>query len=158
MAVTGARGAVDVADRAELIDLVSRYAAAVDRRDIEQVVACFTDDAHVEFDGGAEVVDGRPALEAFFEAAFRRPRMGTTGASTHLMSNVLVDVDGDLAHAETQAVAYLASDSRQTVIVRGLRYSDDCVRGDDGWRVRRRVHRALWQAEIPGAPLPGAAT
>jgi ketosteroid isomerase-like protein len=145
-------GAQDLRDRACLIDLVSRYALAVDDRDVPAIAACFTDDAHVEFDGGAEVVDGRAELTAFFESALQRPMMGTVGVSTHLMSNVLVTVDGDRAHVETQAVAYLASAERDTIVVRGLRYSDDCVRRGDGWLVQHRVHRSLWQGELAGGP------
>ncbi len=143
----------DLLDREALTALVARYAHAVDSRDVPAVVACFTDDTHVEFDGGTEVVDGRDALFRFFEDALVQPRMGTTGVSTHLMSNILVTTMGDAAHIETQAVAFLASDERATVVVRGLRYSDDCVRGDDGWLIRHRIHRSLWQAEAPGGPL-----
>ncbi len=142
-----------VLDRQELATLISRYAHAVDARDVAGTVACFTDDAHVEFDGGVEVVDGRDALARFFEGAFTSPRMGRTGVSTHLMSNVIVTVTGDTAHVETQAVAYHASDDRDTVIVRGLRYSDDCVRRNDGWLIGRRVHRSIWQSEAPGRPV-----
>lgn len=144
----------DLRDRAALIDLVGRYAHTVDGRDVEGIVACFTDDTHVEFDGGAEVVDGKEALRAFFDDALRRPIMGSTGVSTHLMSDVLVTLDGDRAHVETQAVAYLASDERETIVVRGLRYSDDCERRDGRWLVRHRIHRSVWQGEMPGRPQP----
>ena len=142
-----------VLDRQELTTLISRYAHAVDARDVAETVACFTDDTHVEFDGGVEVVDGRDALARFFDGAFVSPRMGRTGVSTHLMSNVIVTVAGDTAHVETQAVAYHASDDRETVIVRGLRYSDDCVRSRDGWLIGRRVHTSIWQYEAPGRPV-----
>jgi uncharacterized protein (TIGR02246 family) len=138
----------DLHDRAELVDLVRRYAQAVDGRDVAAIADCFTSDAHVEFDGGVEVVDGRDAIEGFFQDALHRPLMGASGASTHLMSNILVTVDGDRAHVETQAVAYLASDERATITVRGLRYSDDCIRSDGGWLVRHRVHQSIWQGEM----------
>ena len=143
----------EVLDRQELTALISRYAHAVDGREVAETVACFADDTHVEFDGGAEVVEGRDALARFFEGAFTSQRMGRTGVSTHLMSNVVVTVTGDTAHVETQAVAYHASDDRDTVIVRGLRYSDDCVRQGDGWLIARRVHRSIWQSEAPGRPV-----
>ena len=142
----------EVLDRQALTTLISQYAHAVDARDVAETVACFADDAHVEFDGGAEVVEGRDALARFFESAFVSPRMGRTGVSTHLMSNIIVTVAGDTAHVETQAVAYHANDDRDTVIVRGLRYSDDCVRKRDGWLIGRRVHRSIWQSEASGQP------
>jgi ketosteroid isomerase-like protein len=143
----------EVFDQQELTTLISRYAHAVDSRDAASTVACFAHDAHVEFDGGVEVVDGRDALVRFFEGAFNSPRMGRTGVSTHMMSNVIVTVTGDTAHVETQAIAYHASDDRDTVIVRGLRYSDDCVRSEEGWLIGRRVHRSIWQSEAPGRPV-----
>ena len=143
----------DLLDSAALNALVSRYAHAVDARDIAGTVACFTEDSHVEFDGGTTVIDGRENLARFFETAFRGPLMGGSGASTHLMTDVIVEVTGDAAHIETQAVAYLASDERDTVLVRGLRYTDDCVRSDGGWLIGRRTHRAIWQAEAPGRPI-----
>jgi hypothetical protein len=30
-------------------------------------------------------------------------------------------------------------------LVRGIRYIDDLVRTDGGWRIARREHRTLWQ-------------
>jgi ketosteroid isomerase-like protein len=144
-------GATDhLRDRAVLTDVISRYAHAVDNRDVPGIVACFTADAHIEFGGGADVAAGRQAIARFFEDALFRPMMGANGASTHLMTDVLVSVDGDTAHVETQAVAYLAAEGRDTVIVRGLRYSDDCIRDGEGWLIDRRMHRAIWQYEAPG--------
>lgn len=143
-------------NRDEIMALVSSYARAVDDRDVPRIIGCFVDDAHVEFDGGASVVDGVTALAEFFESALVQPRMGTTGTSTHLMSNVTVAFDPsdpDVATVETQAVAFLASDERDTVVIRGLRYSDACLHTEEGWRIARRVHRSLWQCEAPGGVL-----
>ena len=136
-------------DAALVRDLVSTYAHAVDDRDIERIVGCFTDDTHVEYGGGRQVVDGRDALRSFFGGAL------TEGASTHVMSNVLVEIaaDGDHAHAETQAVAFHAHAGRETVVIRGLRYSDDCVRTTDGWRIACRVHRPLWECTAPATAV-----
>jgi ketosteroid isomerase-like protein len=143
----------DMADRQAIASLIATYAHAVDARDVRRIVSCFTSDTHVEFDNGAEVVDGRDDLTRFFERALVAPRMGRAGVSTHQMSDLLIDLDDDAAHVETQAVAYLASAARTTVVVRGLRYSDDCVRHGDRWLIARRSHRSLWQAEMPGGPI-----
>ena len=66
------------------------------------------------------------------------------------MANTLITIDGIEAHAETQAVAYLASASSEPSTTRGLRYSDDLRREADGWRITRRVHRSIWQTESRG--------
>ncbi|HEX9994648.1 MAG TPA: nuclear transport factor 2 family protein [Acidimicrobiales bacterium] len=144
------------ADRGAVDDLVARYAHAVDRRDVAAIVDCFTEDAHLELNGGEAVADGRAAIEALFTAAFAGGITGPDGVSTHLLGDVLVELDGDRAGVEIQGVAWLASPERTTVVVRGLRYTDECVRDGGRWRIRHRVHRSLWQAEIPGGPLPGS--
>jgi ketosteroid isomerase-like protein len=142
------------ADASAVTELQYRYARAVDGRDVDGIVACFTDDAVVAFNDGEVVTSGAAQLRDFFQDAFQGVLLGADGASTHLMGNVLVTVDGDVAASETQAVAYLASDARPEVVVRGLRYTDTCVRGDDGgWRIRYRTHAAIWQAEMPRLPI-----
>jgi hypothetical protein len=80
-------------DRAALHDLMARYAHTVDRRDIPGIVDCFTVDAHVDMDGGAQSVVGRDALARFFETAFESELMGTGSVSTHLLTDVFVGFD-----------------------------------------------------------------
>jgi 3-phenylpropionate/cinnamic acid dioxygenase small subunit len=125
-------------------NLIYRYARGVDDRDMDGVLACFTDDADVALEGAPEgIVD----LRSFYAGLFQEGPGGIGEASTHLMANVLVEVDGDSAHAETQAVAYLLRGD--TVMVRGIRYDDACARTPAGWRIERRRHRAEWQYEVP---------
>jgi ketosteroid isomerase-like protein len=143
----------DLVDREAIARLIFRYADRVDGRDPTGVVECFTPDAHFEAGGGAFVVDGAEALARFFEQALAAGPDGIGGMSTHLMTNVMVDLDGNAAHAETKAVAYLTKEDARTVVVRGLRYSDDCVRAEHGWRLQRRVHQADWQYEVPASEI-----
>src|SRR5437867_4075910 len=95
-------------DHQQITDLIYRYAHLVDARDIDGVVACFTEDVHAEYNHGAVVVNGRDAFRRWFREALTGPVLGPGSASTHVMSNVLIDLDGDTAHVETSAVAYLA--------------------------------------------------
>jgi uncharacterized protein (TIGR02246 family) len=138
------------ADRDEILDLVATYAQAVDDRDIERILTVFTPDARLDFVGGAISAAGHDGIRDAFEQAFRRPEMAAPATSTHLMANTLVTIDGNTAHAETQAVAYHASRATGTVVTRGLRYRDVLRRVDDRWLIAHRVHRSLWQTEAPG--------
>ncbi len=110
------------------------------------------------------ILDGADGLTRFFEQALGTGPDGIGGPSTHLMTNVTVDLDGDSARADTKAVAYLTNEDAGTVVVRGLRYSDECVRDESGWRLRRRLHRAEWQYQVPAMEIstpvgrPGAST
>lgn len=136
-------------DEAGIRDVVARYAHHVDARSIAGILECFTDDARFESADGSVGTYGRESIRKFFETAFSGPRLTPPAASTHLMANTLIDLDGDIAHAETQAVALLASRA-EGLVTRGLRYSDDLVRTPAGWRIVRRVHTCIWEEAAPG--------
>ena len=142
-------------NRAELTALVYRYADRIDRRDLDGVLSCFTEDAHVSYDNGAVVIEGREELRQFMTRALSDGGIGADSPSTHVMANVLIELDGAAAHVETTAVAYLTH-RPGLVVARGLRYIDDCRRIGTDWLIERRAHLADWQAELPGGPLrPG---
>jgi ketosteroid isomerase-like protein len=133
-----------LADGEAIRSLMYSYARGVDERSLDGVLACFTDDADVALEGAVESIAD---LRSFYGDLFRAGPRGIGEASTHLMSNVLADVEGDSAHVVTQAVAYLRRGD--VVMVRGIRYDDDCTRTSAGWRIARRRHRAEWQFEAP---------
>lgn len=139
-------------DRDAILELVARYAHAVDGRDVEGIVALFTPDGRIDFEGGATSGDGAAGIRAAFERAFTGTQLAPPATSTHLMANTLVDLQGDTAHAETQGVAFLASPATGTVVTRGLLYSDDLRRTEDGWRIAHRIHRSIWQTSSPVRP------
>ena len=139
-----------MSDRQQILDVIATYAHAVDNRDIDGIVGCFSPDGRIDFEGGQVSGEGHAGIRKAFEQAFTAATLVAPATSTHLMANTLITIDGDEAHAETQAVAFLASGSLGTVTTRGLRYSDDLRKEDDGWRITHRVHRSLWQTESPG--------
>jgi ketosteroid isomerase-like protein len=153
----------ELEDRAEITDLVNRYGNGVRLGDAEQIVSCFADDAVVDHSHG-ETVTGKEALLAYFghgttSAAARSVlTFDHKVASTPVMSNVLIDLDGDTAHCESMCLAIHTGfkDGQGKVIVRGTRNIDEMIRTADGWKIRRRVHPAVWAFEVPGTPLADA--
>jgi len=139
-------------DRQQLLDLVSRYAQAVDRRDLDGLLDCFMPDARLTFVSTGAVLVGHDAIRQFFSEGFDGLMAPATSASTHLMTNTLVTFaeSGDEASMETTAVSYFATETRAEVGVRGLTYSDRCVRGEDGWRFQERTHALHWEGGMPG--------
>jgi uncharacterized protein (TIGR02246 family) len=131
-------------DRFEIQMLVARYAHASDDRDVDRMVACFTPDAEFTYEGSSRVV-GEAELRTYYGKAFERK-----AASTHLMTNVVIDIKGDQARGKTSAVAFLSAHDRDTVVMRGLRYDDVFVRTPAGWCISKREHRCFWQCEAPG--------
>jgi ketosteroid isomerase-like protein len=143
-------------DRAEITDVLARYARALDDRDFEAVGRCFTADAQATF-SGVVLPPGRDAIVAHVRG------LTNLAASTHLLGLPVIELTsgGLFATVETTAVAHLVVDAeRGPVRTRGLRYRDIFVRVTDheratsvgSWQIRERVHRVDWMVEQPAVP------
>jgi len=118
-----------------------RYWAGFDRSDIDVYLSAFTPDATLSLFGGEQVM--RPA-----DMAARGELLSPFEHSSHAPSSQTIFVDGDIATADTFVVAHLVPRDDGPIAVRGLRYLDDLVRTDDGWRISHRRHFLLWQYDI----------
>jgi ketosteroid isomerase-like protein len=144
-------------DRQALADLIATYALACDRRDVAAVVACFSPDGVFQYNDGAAQVKGADALADFYRSALLEPGKASD-SSTHLMGNILLDVDGDGARGEVGAIAVHvysgadpgAADRGDRTVLRGLEYTDTYVRRAGGWLIAHRHHRATWQSDLSG--------
>ncbi len=130
--------------RQEIADVILRYARGIDRMDFELVRSCYHPDAydeHGSMKGGVEdFIDGcRSFLPRF-------------AATQHFMGNMLIEVDGDVARAETYAVAYhrelLADDSGRDDVW-GIRYVDRFELRDGAWKIAYRVVAQEWRRVDP---------
>jgi SnoaL-like domain len=124
-------------DRELLREFPQRYARAVDQRDHEALAALFDPAGTIDGTFGLEPV--RDYLEGM------RTRLGTTGTSMHLLGDPLIDLTpgGDRAHLDTYAVVYQFPDSGDPFTL-GMRYLDDLVRLDAGWRIHHRKTERVW--------------
>jgi SnoaL-like protein len=111
--VTGGEALAYLADREAIRALVHACAAAIDRGDPDAVHACFTSDA-----AGDDVPEA--------------------GSTMHLVGNHLASIDGSTAAAETYVLRHHLGPAGSVQRVVGLRWLDELVRTDGGWRVRRR--------------------
>jgi ketosteroid isomerase-like protein len=137
-----------LADEAEVRAVVYRYCRGIDRRDYDLVRSCYHPDAsddHGDFRGG---VDDFLAYVAAGLPRFER--------TMHFIGNVLVDVDGDTARAESYLVAYHHLAASRTKPERdytvGLRYVDDFERRAGRWAIAARVCVFEWSRIDPVAP------
>ncbi len=134
-----ARRPVDrLADRGAIHDVLLRYAAAVDDKDLERVAACFAPDAaYAGALGDGTIADALPRLAA----AMRR-----YAATTHRIGPQQITVHGDLARARTDCIAYhvRVDGGQQTVAVT---YDDTLARHADGWRIVARRATTRWTRE-----------
>lgn len=137
-------------DRAEITELLARYAIACDRREFDAVGECFVEDGQATY-SGKRLEPGRAAIVAHLQP------LGSLPLTQHVVGTVSVIVDGDRATATSYTVVHLvrpAGDGHE-VVHRGLSYDDRLVRTIDGWRFAERFHQVLWSTTEPTEwPVP----
>lgn len=129
-------------DVVELNQLAYRYAAGVDACDVGLFLSAFAADGrlrsyHPDADTPFADLAGHAQL-----AAVPNTMRGMYGATTHMMTNHLVDVDGDAATGEVLCTArHLEGETSINVIIR---YVDRYARIAGAWRIADRQIRFLW--------------
>jgi hypothetical protein len=92
-------------DRAAITDLHGRYLFAFDWHDAEAYAATFAEDGVLNYGGGE--IKGRKAIAEFIEAGRKRaeanraktPAGQRPSAGRHIISNIVIDVNGDRARS-----------------------------------------------------------
>ena len=133
-------------DVVALNQLAYRYAAAVDACDVEGFLAVFTPDGrlrsyHPDADEPFADLHGHEQL-----AAIPNTMRGMYRRTAHMMTNHLVEVEGDSARGEVLCTArHLSADPADPGSINVIiRYVDRYVRSPAGWRIAdRRIH-FLW--------------
>ena len=137
-------------DRAEIIDLLARYAIACDRREFDAVGECFTEDGQATY-SGKRLDPGRAAIVAHMQPLASLP------LTQHVVGSVSVSLDGDRATATSYTTVHLVRPTADghEVVHRGLSYDDQLVRTPEGWRFQERFHQVLWSTSEPTVwPVP----
>lgn len=123
-------------DKQEIEECIKRVARGLDRHDTELARSGFHPDGrddHALFIGSAyDMVDW---ANAFHSAGLR--------SHLHLLTNILIELDGDEAHAETYVtVVGVAKDWSHTA--GGGRYLDRLERRENRWGIVDRVTTVEW--------------
>jgi uncharacterized protein (TIGR02246 family) len=112
--------------------LVARYCHYIDQVRIDEWLDCFTEDGAFDFFGSR--TEGRDALRELGSG------MEATQASApmrHVVTNVIVDVDGDTATSSSYLQILMAQ--RPPALMTSGRYEDRLRRIDGRWRFEERV-------------------
>lgn len=132
----------ELLDRAAITDLLARWGAILDEKRLDDLRSTFADDAEITTPGGhAEGID------AILTQAGRHedPDLRTQ----HLMSDLVLDLDGDTATARANYVGIFARGEGDVlapppVFEVGFVYRLGLVRTVDGWRIRSMVQHPTW--------------
>lgn len=129
-------------DRAEITDVLYRYASTIDRFDHAGLRSVLADDLWAQY-GNAEPLSGGDAVAAWIGEA-----TATVVWQHHLLSVYHVELDGDRASALVYHTSHqVFEDSPDTAKLLVGRYRNELRREDGGWRISRLVLEILWGEE-----------
>lgn len=127
----------------EIRALALRYSDALDRRDLDALVALYRPDARFGTHGS-----GPDACRAFF-----RESLGEIGIAVLLVANHLVEFEDDDNATGTVWAHGFIDDHAEGFIQQLIKYDDRYVRVDGEWRFTRRRH-FLWLGWKYGEAAP----
>lgn len=141
---------MSVQDKQEITELCYRYGLALDGRDWTALAACFTPDAKAYY------MDKAPCLGYQAIEDTCREALTPMSATQHLISNVVISLDGDRAESRCYLQAQhvrAGTPGGDNFIIAG-RYTDQLVRTPDGWRIRERRLEVMWADGNPAVASP----
>lgn len=141
----------ELSDRAEIQDLITRYAYAIDDRDWDALDSVFTPDAIIDY---SEAGGARGTVAEIKE--FLANAMPTFTAFQHLSTTTRLQIDGDRAKARTILFnpMVMQHEGQERVFFVGLWYNDELVRTADGWRIAHRYEQMSWTHNVPPGMMP----
>jgi ketosteroid isomerase-like protein len=127
----------------QIRQLASRYALALDMRDLDSLVGLYVDDVRV-----TRTESGRPAMRAAFDQAVRQ-----FATSIHFVGNHVIELDDDDPDRATGVVYCRAEHAvgDQWVVV-PLQYEDAYERRDGRWYFRRRRILTWYETDVESRP------
>ena len=145
MSYPGALTVETLLARAEISDIVNRYATGIDRRDWVLFRSCFADEVELDFiswSGGEVRTSGADEWTAGVEG-------GLSGfdATHHVSTNHVHQIDGNEATCVSYMMAlhYIVDGDNRTMHAIGGYYTNRLRRGADGWRIHACRLTVTWE-------------
>lgn len=133
--MTSAEILQDLADRQAITELIYRYCRAVDRLDIPLGRSIWHEDATADYGAAVYQGDGRGVIDHVCAQHLH------TLHHSHQVSNILIDLDGDLAASESYVTATLRirrGEQLKQMTIWG-RYIDRWSRRSQRWGLDKRI-------------------
>jgi SnoaL-like domain len=114
----------------EIHNLFIKYTTSLDRCDPEGVAGCFSESGEIDSPLFG-LFKGRAAIREFAERTVKASRE-RKGQFRHVVSNLIVEVEGDRAHATCYLLDYLTADGKTELLSPG-EYSCNLSRVGGRW-------------------------
>jgi hypothetical protein len=137
-----------IEDHTEIERLLMEYGRYLDARDFASYSHLFSTNG--EWSGSIGTFRGPAAIQAAMEKAFAGPAMTAMGTNFHLLTNAIIDIQGDRATAASKWTFVRLVENKPVIQLAG-QYEDTLIRENGRWKFLRRVAPA---ATAPAAP-PG---
>jgi 3-phenylpropionate/cinnamic acid dioxygenase small subunit len=130
--------------QSEIVRRLYEYALGIDTRDWALYRSIFTEELAIDFSS----FDGRPAARMPADDWVAACSLVFTGldATQHVMSNPIVDLDGDRARCRMymKAEHFLKNDQGDDAFALGGYYDDRLIRSAEGWRIESVTLNVFW--------------
>ena len=132
-------------DKQAINEVIMRYARGYDRLDMETLAGVYWEDAEDDF--GMRKKGSN--IQEFFE--FRKLMEEQFVSQQHHISNVLIDLKGDIATGESSFIFYalFPTPTGDMDLLMGGRYIDQFEKRNGEWRISKRVRLADWNKISP---------
>ncbi len=132
-------------DRLDIHDCILRYSRGMDRIDRDLVLSAYHADG--SDDRGSHV--GTP--KQFYDWVL--PILEDARGTSHSISNVVCEIDGDIAHAESYVTFHVWPKEGVQVIFGHARYLDRLERKEGRWAIAHREAVMDYRGTIESTPL-----
>ena len=132
-------------DRAEISDVVLRYATAVDSRDWALYRSIFTEQLTVDFSSWSGDPEVTIPVGEWVELVSKT--LSGFDATQHLSSNHVITVSDEAATCVSYMVArhYLLEKGERLMHSIGGHYTNRLIRTEDGWKIARCALTVTWE-------------
>jgi hypothetical protein len=136
-----------IEDHLAIERLLMEYGRALDNRDFDAYSQLFAKNG--SWSGSLGTFTGPAAIKAAMLKAFAGSGMTNIGSNFHVLTNPIIDIDGDTATASSKWTFMRMVDNKPVIALSGG-YADKLVRENGTWKFLSRV--ASTPPSAPSAP------
>lgn len=131
-------------DKADIQDLILNYAWGIDTRNWALLRSIFADEIEMDFSSFNGTPASRIAADDWVAAC--RALLPGFDATQHLLTNFMIEVEGDTATAVVymQAEHFIANSLGDNSHTLGGYYRHKLARDTDGWKIHATTLTILW--------------